>query len=165
MTFNIENESGRNLDFDWQETARQVAEECLRQENCPYETEISLLLTTDEEIRKINQEYRNIDAPTDVLSFPLVDYETPGDFSLAEERETEYFNPETGELMLGDMILSVDKVLEQAEKYAHSVRREFAFLITHSMFHLMGYDHMEPGEARVMEEKQRGVLDVLNIRR
>ena len=165
MTFNIENESGRNLDFDWQETARQVAEECLRQENCPYETEISLLLTTDEEIRKINQEYRNIDAPTDVLSFPLVDYETPGDFSLAEERETEYFNPETGELMLGDMILSVDKVLEQAEKYAHSVRREFAFLITHSMFHLMGYDHMEPEEARVMEEKQRGVLDVLNIRR
>ena len=165
MTFHIENESGLNLDFDWQETARQVAEECLRQEKCPYETEISLLLTTNEEIRKINREYRNIDAPTDVLSFPLVDYGTPGDFSLVEERETEYFNPGSGELMLGDMILSVEKVLEQAENYAHSVRREFAFLITHSMFHLMGYDHMEPDEARRMEERQNDVLDVLNIRR
>ncbi len=165
MTLHTEDESGIKLGFDWEETARLVMEECLLEEGCPYEAEADLLLTTNEEIRKINLKYRNIDAPTDVLSFPLVDYEAPGDFSLAEAREVEYFNPETGELLLGDMILSVEKVLEQAEKYAHSVRREFAFLITHSMFHLMGYDHMEPLEAKVMEEKQRRVLDALHIQR
>lgn len=165
MTLHTENESELDLGFDWEETARQVMEESLLQEGCPYEAEADLLLTTNEEIRKINLEYRNIDAPTDVLSFPLVDYEAPGDFSMAEAGEVEYFNPETGELLLGDMILSVEKVLEQAEKYGHSVRREFAFLITHSMFHLMGYDHMEPEEAQAMEEKQRSVLDALNIQR
>lgn len=165
MTLHIEDESGQKLDFDWEQVARTVIEESLDQEGCPYEVEIDLLLTTNQEIHKINLEYRDMDRPTDVLSFPLVDYEAPGDFSLAEERETEYFNPETGELMLGDMILSVEKVLEQAEKYNHSVKREFAFLITHSMFHLMGYDHMEPQEAKIMEEKQTAVLDALGIGR
>lgn len=165
MTLHIEEECDQKLDFDWKEVAHRVMEECLDQEGCPYEVEVDLLLTNNEEIHKINLEYRDIDRPTDVLSFPLVDYESPGDFSLAEERETEYFNPETGELMLGDMILSVEKVLEQAEKYNHSVKREFAFLITHSMFHLMGYDHMEPAEAELMESKQRAVLDALGIYR
>lgn len=165
MTLHIEEESNQVFDFDWKETARIVIEEALDQEECPYEVEIDLLLTTNEEIHKINLEYREIDNPTDVLSFPLVDYEMPGDFSLAEENEMEYFNPESGELMLGDIIISADKVLEQAEKYNHSVKREFAFLIAHSMFHLMGYDHMVPEEAKVMEEKQEAVLEALKIRR
>lgn len=165
MTLHIEEESNQQFDFDWRETARTVIEEALDQEGCTYEVEIDLLLTTNEEIHKINLEYREIDSPTDVLSFPLVDYEEPGDFSLAEENEMEYFNPESGELMLGDIILSADKILEQAEKYNHSVKREFAFLVAHSMFHLMGYDHMEPEEAKVMEQKQEAVLEALEIRR
>lgn len=165
MTLHIEEESNQQFDFDWRETARTVIEEALDQEGCPYEVEIDLLLTTNEEIHKINLEYREIDSPTDVLSFPLVDYEEPGDFSLAEENEMEYFNPESGELMLGDIILSADKILEQAEKYNHSVKREFAFLVAHSMFHLMGYDHMVPEEAKVMEQKQEAVLEALEIRR
>ena len=75
------------------------------------------------------------------------------------------FNPETGELLLGDIILSVDKILEQAEKYGHSVTRELAFLVAHSMLHLFGYDHMEEDERLVMEERQRMLMDTLGISR
>lgn len=165
MTLHVEDESNQKLDFDWEAVAVAVIEESLDQEGCPYEVEIDLLLTNDEEIHRINLEFRDIDRPTDVLSFPLVDYECPGDFSLTEEHETEYFNPESGELMLGDIMISVDKVLEQAEKYGHSPKRELAFLIAHSMFHLMGYDHMTPEEAVVMEQKQEAVLESLRIGR
>lgn len=165
MTLHMEEERGLILDFDWEETARRVIAACLEQEGCPYETEIDLLLTNDREIHKINLEYRGIDRPTDVLSFPMADYPAPGDFSWVEARENQYFNPETGELMLGDIVLSKDRVVEQAEKYGHSRLREFAFLITHSMFHLMGYDHESLEEALVMEAKQNQVLDALEITR
>ena len=165
MTLHMEEEIRQPLPLDWKETARLVVEACLEQEDCPYEVEIDLLLTNDEEIHKINLEYRGIDRPTDVLSFPLADYPAPGDFTLVEENSTEYFNPETGELMLGDIIISADKVREQAEKYNHSIRREFAFLVAHSMFHLMGYDHIEPEEAVQMEARQNQVLEALKIAR
>ena len=78
---------------------------------------------------------------------------------------SEYFNPDSGELMLGDIIISLDKVVEQAEKYGHSSRRELAFLVAHSMMHLFGYDHMESTEAEVMEKKQEDVLQILGITR
>ena len=74
-------------------------------------------------------------------------------------------NPDTGEILLGDIIISVPKVLEQAKEYGHSPKREFAFLITHSMLHLFGYDHMEPEEAAIMENKQEKILEVLGISR
>lgn len=88
----------------------------------------------------------------------MVDYERPSDFDHVENAAEDYFNPETGELMLGDIVISVDKVTEQAEKYGHSERRELAFLVAHSMLHLCGYDHMEDGERLVMEEKQEEIL-------
>ena len=100
-----------------------------------------------------------------MLSFPNLDFETPADFSHLEEHEADYFDPESGELLLGDIILSADKVKEQAESYGHSELREFAFLIAHSMLHLCGYDHMEPEEAQVMEAKQEEVLAGLHITR
>ena len=78
---------------------------------------------------------------------------------------SEYFNPDSGELVLGDIIISLDKVVEQAEKYGHSSRRELAFLVAHSMMHLFGYDHMESTEAEVMEKKQEDVLQILGITR
>ena len=101
----------------------------------------------------------------DVLSFPNVDFETEGVFDIPEEMEADYFDPDNGELILGDIILSVDRIAEQAENYGHSVKREFAFLVAHSMFHLCGYDHMEPDEATRMEEKQEAVLTALQITR
>ena len=93
----------------------------------------------------------------------MLSFDAPADFSAAEEAELDCFNPETGELVLGDIIISVEKVMEQAEKYGHSREREYAFLIAHSMLHLMGYDHEAPEEARVMEERQAAILESLQI--
>ena len=134
--------------------------------NCPYEAQVNLLITNNEEIHQINLEQRQIDRPTDVLSFPMVEYETPGDFEILEEDEfMDCFEPDSGELMLGDIVISADKVLEQAEEYGHSVKREYAFLITHSMLHLMGYDHMTEEEAKEMERLQEEILNLLHISR
>ena len=99
----------------------------------------------------------------------MINYNTPSGFDELEEdmnsNPQDYFNPETGELVLGDIIISVEKVMEQAAKYGHSETRELAFLVAHSMMHLFGYDHMEADEAKVMEAKQKEVLDILNITR
>ena len=158
MTLYIEEEGKATLPFDVKETAELIVETVLEYEDCPYEAEVNLLLTDDEEIRIMNREHRQIDRATDVLSFPMLDYETPGDLSGIEERG-DAFNPESGELVLGDIVISKDRVIAQAEEYGHSVRREYAFLIAHSMLHLLGYDHMEEEERRLMEDRQRGIME------
>ena len=165
MTFYVENETDVSYEFDVEQIVEAVAVEILDSERCPYEVQINVLLTDNEGIREFNNEYRQIDRETDVLSFPNLDYEVPGDFEIDEDLEADYFDPDTGELILGDIIISVDKVAEQAENYGHSVKREFAFLVAHSMLHLCGYDHMEPDEAAVMEEKQETALRNLGITR
>ena len=134
-------------------------EASLDYEKCPYEAEVNVILTDNETIREINRDHRQIDSATDVLSFPMVDYEVPSDFDHVEDAVEDYFNPETGELMLGDIVISVEKVEEQAEKYGHSQTRELAFLVAHSMLHLCGYDHMEEEERLLMEERQRAILE------
>lgn len=164
MTLYIEEEGTVILPFDVKETAELMAETVLEYEDCPYEAEVNLLLTDDEEIRVMNREYRQIDRATDVLSFPMLEYEIPGDLSCIEER-ADAFNPETGELMLGDIVISKDRVISQAEEYGHSVRREYAFLIAHSMLHLLGYDHMEEDERKIMEDRQRGIMEKAGILR
>lgn len=158
MTISIEYEAEKKLDLPYEEIIRDIVEASLDYEECPYEAEVNVVLTDNPGIREINRDYRQIDAPTDVLSFPLVDYVAESDFGHVEEAAEDYFNPETGELMLGDIIISVDKVEEQAEKYGHSQRRELAFLVAHSMLHLCGYDHMEEEERIRMEERQRAIL-------
>ena len=158
MTVSIEYEAERKLSLPYEEIIEELVLESLDYEKCPYEAEVNVILTDNEAIREINREHRGIDAPTDVLSFPMVDYERPADFDHVEDAAEDYFNPETGELMLGDIVISVDKVTEQAEKSGHSERRELAFLVAHSMLHLCGYDHMEDGERLVMEEKQEEIL-------
>lgn len=165
MSLLIETEVDTAFDFDYEELAKQVIEFALDHEAFPYECEVNLTLTDNNGIQEINREYREIDRPTDVLSFPMLSYETAGDFSKLEEDYDNNFNPDTGEIMLGDIIISVDKVFEQAESYGHSTRREFAFLILHSMLHLFGYDHMTPKEAAVMEDKQRTILEKMQILR
>lgn len=165
MTINLEVEYEVEVPFDCHTVAMQVVEAVLDWENCPYEAEVSITLTDNEAIREINREQRGIDNPTDVLSFPMVEYETPADFAFLEEEGADCFHPESGELMLGDIVISMDRVISQAEEYGHSMRREYAFLIAHSMLHLLGYDHMEPEEASVMEEKQKAILDSIGITR
>ena len=150
MTIQIEYEAEKKLNLPYETIIREVVLAALDYEACPYEAEVNVLLTDDEEIHRINREFRGIDRATDVLSFPMADYEQPED----------YFNPETGELLLGDIVISVDKVEEQAEKYGHSEARELAFLTAHSMLHLFGYDHMEEEERLVMEKKQEAILSL-----
>ena len=164
MRIYLENEEGPELDLDYMEIANLVTEGVLDYENCPYESQVELLLTNNAEIQRINNEFRGIDRPTDVLSFPMIEYDSPADFSAVEEDDSN-FDPETGELILGNIVISKEKVIAQAEEYGHSVKREFAFLIAHSMLHLLGYDHMEDEERLVMEEKQRNILDNLGITR
>lgn len=165
MTLTVEEEVEIPFDFDYKELAKTVIEQAMESEQFPYEAELNLMLVDNETIAQINADYRDIDRATDVLSFPMIAYETPGDFSQIEDATEDNFNPDTGELILGDIIISVPKVLEQAEEYGHSIKREYAFLITHSMLHLFGYDHMESEEAAIMEHKQRKILDNLQITR
>ncbi|TCL59881.1 putative rRNA maturation factor [Kineothrix alysoides] len=165
MTSYVENETDVIFAFPVEETVNRVMEAVLDSEGCPYEASVSVLLTDDEGIRMFNKEYRDMDKATDVLSFPNVSYEEPSMFEGLEDVAADCFDPDSGELVLGDIIISVDKVRSQAESYGHSELREFAFLVAHSMFHLCGYDHMEEEEAAVMEEKQKTILDILNITR
>ncbi len=164
MTVLIEEETEVIFPFDYKKLAEEIVETAIEADNFPYEAEVSLLLVSIETIQEINREYRRIDSATDVLSFPMVNYEFPGDFSKLEEQE-DNFNPDTGEALLGDIVLCVDKVKEQATNFGHSEKREYAFLIMHSMLHLFGYDHMTKEEAVVMEEKQKKILNQMGILR
>ena len=163
MTFEIENVYPEVILPDYETVIKNVIEAALDYEKCPYEAQVYVLLTDNEEIHQINREHRQIDRPTDVLSFPMLSYEKAGDFSFLEEESEDDFNPDTGEVMLGDIIISVDKVLEQAQSYGHSPKREFAFLIVHSMLHLFGYDHIDPKDAAIMEPKQKQILEEMHI--
>ena len=165
MRLYIEDETGTKFPFSIEEVAGAVCEAVLEKERCPYEVQVNVVLTDNEGIREINRAYRDLDQETDVLSFPMLEYDSPSDFSWAEAEVQDCFNPETGELLLVDIIISMEKMREQAKKYGHSEKREFAFLITHSMLHLFGYDHMEPDEAKEMENRQEAILHSLNILR
>ncbi len=165
MSLLVEAEVQVDFDFNYEALAKRVVEFAIEHEEFPYECEVNLTLTDNEGIREINREYREIDKPTDVLSFPLLNYEKAGDFSALEEDYDDNFNPDTGEIMLGDIIISVEKVKEQAINYGHSMEREFAFLILHSMLHLFGYDHMTEEEAAIMEGKQKTILEKMQILR
>lgn len=165
MTFYVENETEKKLPFSEEEILSDVMESVLTVEGCPYEASVNLLLTDGAGIREYNKNFRQTDAETDVLSFPNLDFEKPGDFSGAEACEADCFDPDSGELLLGDIILNLERVEVQAEEYGHSIKREFAFLLAHSLYHLCGYDHMEEGEAQLMEEKQEAVLQSLGITR
>ncbi len=119
------------------------------------ECDIAVTLTDNEDIREINNNYRGIDRETDVLSFPMLEFDTPGAiFATPEDYEDD-------KLVLGDIIISVEKAYAQAEEYGHSPEREFAFLAAHSVLHLLGYDHMTEEEEKIMFEKQE--LSLKNI--
>lgn len=162
MTIVMENETEITLDFEYEALIRQVIEAALDHEDCPYDISVNIVLTDDESIHEINRTYREIDRPTDVLSFPMISYEKPGDFSHVEE-DMDNFEPDTGELLLGDIMISLETMKEQAKQYGHSEQRELGFLVAHSMLHLFGYDHMEDAEREDMEQRQREILDSIGL--
>ena len=164
MTVTIETEVEASFPFDHEKLARKVVAAALAHEGFPYEAEVGLLLVSPEAIQAMNREHRQIDRPTDVLSFPMAAYGSPGDFE-ALALDGDNFNPDTGEAMLGDIVLNVEQVGEQARQYGHSEEREYALLILHSMLHLFGYDHETEEEAAQMEKKQKEILDGMGIAR
>ena len=145
-----------NIEFE--KTIETVINKCFEVENLiKLNLYISITLTTPKEIRKINKEFRNIDKETDVLSFPM--FEKNEIDAIVKEGKNEI--PET----IGDIIISIDRVKEQAEEYGHSFERELAYMVVHGFYHLMGYDHMQEDEKVVMRAKEENVLNLLNINR
>lgn len=138
----------------------------LKEEEVDIPCEISLLFVDNDEIKEINNETRNIDKETDVLSFPMLDY--PKD-KVYKEAYKGYTFDETfmdgEELVLGDIVLSLEKALEQSKEYNHSFQREVSYLVVHSVLHLLGYDHMEEEEKARMRSREEEILNKLDIKR
>ncbi len=158
MTIDINYESDLKLDIAYEDIIKDITVATLEHENCPYDVELSVSIVSIESMQSINLEYRGIDKPTDVLSFPLNEFYKPAYFADIRDR-CDAFNPETGELMIGDIIVSATHIIKQADKYGHSRTRELAFLIVHSLLHLIGYDHIEDAGRIIMEERQRAILN------
>lgn len=161
----LENDTDVSFDFSAEEIAQSVIMKVLEVECCPYDAEVNLLITDNTGIQEYNSQMRGIEAPTDVLSFPNLEFDVPSVFYIEPGLEAGYTNPENGNVILGDIILNVQRVYSQAEEYGHSIKREYAFLIAHSMYHLCGYDHMTDEEAGLMESKQETILKLLQITR
>ena len=160
MTIYVENETDFTFPFDTKELCSRVAEAVLDAEGCPYETEINVLITDNEGIRLYNKEYRNIDRETDVLSFPMFEL-TPGELPGEEDAD-----PGTGLIPLVDMVISLEHVAAQAKEYGHSNRRELAYLVTHSVLHLLGYDHLDEGPMKAqMREHEEAIMKRLDLER
>ena len=139
------------LDQSLMEKIEKVILGVLKYEGYDDDYEVSLSFVSNEEIKNINRDYRNIDKVTDVLSFPLYD---------GEEVDINF-----GTISLGDIVISIERASEQVKEYGHSLEREVCFLVCHSMFHLLGYDHMEDEEARDMRIREEEVLTRLGITR
>ena len=125
----------------------------LREEKFEGDSEVSVSFVDNEEIRKLNKEFRNIDSATDVLSFPL------------GENGVYDVNPDTGAKLLGDVVISMERAQKQAMEYGHSFEREVCYLTVHSMLHLLGYDHMEPQEKAEMRAKEETVIARIGLER
>lgn len=138
----------------------------LKEEEVNIPFEISLLFVDNDEIREINNETRNIDKETDVLSFPMLDYPKDKVFKdVYKNYEFDETYMDREELVLGDIVLSLEKALEQSKEYNHSFKREASYLVVHSVLHLLGYDHMEEDEKKVMRKREEEILGELDIKR
>lgn len=157
----IENNQDRvEISQEIQETIKRVCNEALKYEGCDFDAQISVTIVDNEEIRRINKEFRDKDAVTDVLSFPMLEFDEDGNVMDAD------FDFDDEEVVLGDIVISAERAREQAENFGHSFIREIAFLTVHSMLHLLGYDHVDDPEGeKIMFRKQDEILNLLNIKR
>lgn len=150
MNLLISNNSKEDLDLDQIEAmAYKTIEEVLRVEDFTNDVEVSLTLVDKDEIHALNRDYRGVDRPTDVLSFPMDDEIFPGE--------------EDVDLILGDIVICLDIAKAQAEEYGHSIVRELSYLICHSTLHLLGYDHMEEDEKAIMRGKEKEIMKNLGV--
>jgi len=154
MTILIVNNQGRVIiDESILDLVRKTVDTCMNAESLPYDCEVSVTLVDDEEIGVLNREYRGIDTPTDVLSFAMLEGEDVVDVN------------EEGEAILGDIIISAERALRQAEEYGHSFAREVAYLALHGTLHLLGYDHMDEEDKKVMRKREEEILEILGLKR
>ncbi len=143
---------------DYENTISKVLDKCFEIENLPNDKLlVSVTLTNPENIRKLNNQYRNIDNPTDVLSFPMFEKNEIDD--MIKNNSWEYSD------ILGDMIISIEQVENQAKEYGHSFERELSYMVVHSFYHLMGYDHIQEEDKKIMRPKEEFVLNELGITR
>jgi len=157
MQIVMDNLTGLELE-PYMQIAEQAIIESLTFEGVRFETETSVLFVTDAQIQSINNDHRQIDAVTDVLSFPLL--------SVAEiQAANEAYDGDETETPIGDIVIAFGRACEQAEAYGHSIEREIGFLTAHSMLHLLGYDHMTPGEEAEMIRRQEAILQTIGLTR
>lgn len=143
---------------EYEEVVKKVVEQCFKEENMENsKMYLSIILTTPDHIHEINNEYRDVDRATDVLSFPIFEKE-----EIDEKIKNQDFEHED---VLGDIIISIEQVRRQAEEYGHSFEREFAYMIVHGFYHLMGYDHIKEEDKMIMRPKEEKVLNQLGITR
>lgn len=157
----IENEQDEiKISNEIEEIIKTVIDASLAYENCDFDAEVSVTIVNNEAIREINRETRDIDRPTDVLSFPMLYFDENGDIIDSD------YDMDGDVLVLGDIVISAERAKEQAEEFGHSYKREIAFLTVHSMLHLLGYDHVDDPEGeKIMFRKQEEILDKLGITR
>ena len=148
MTIYYNYEAKQKLYIPWMNIISDVVTGTLEYMKFKKEAEVSVSVVDCEQIKELNRDFRNIDRVTDVLSFPIGDK-----------------NPETGEIVLGDIVLCAEKVISQAQEFGHTRKRELAFLTCHSMLHLLGYDHIEEDDRIEMENLQRKILEKIGYTR
>lgn len=166
MLYTTNKQNKINVDDEFLNIINNVCNYALKEEGVLVPYQISLLLVDNLEIKEINNETRNIDRETDVLSFPMLDY--PQDKVFKDVYLGKKFSPiylDGEELVLGDIVLSLEKAKEQSVEYNHSFIRESCYLVVHSILHLLGYDHMEEEEKRIMRKREEEILEGLNITR
>lgn len=154
------------ISCDLEEKINSVIEYALKEEKVQIPTQISIIFVDNESIREINKDQRGIDKVTDVLSFPMLDYEENKVFKdqyLGYEFKVE--DMDEGEVLLGDIVLSLERALEQSEEYGHSFIREVCYLTVHSILHLLGYDHMKDDEKKKMRSREEEILQKFSINR
>jgi len=158
MAIYIENISKTRFDFHYRVTVEKAVRLAMNEYGVPESLDINVMIVSPDEIRQINNQTRNIDQVTDVLSFPYFEQETPGVFDI---EKTDWADGD----IFGDIILCGDRVIAQSREYGHSQKRELAFLTVHSMLHLCGYDHIKPEDAAIMEAEQERMMQLLGIAR
>lgn len=162
MNLLFEDESEIVWSLDSESVAKDVIFRSLQYMDIPGEVEVSFLITNSNHIKEMNLEFRDMNKSTDVLSFPMNEYDFPEDINGNEDLTTD---PDTGDLLLGDIVINKEAVISQAEEYGHSLLREYAFLIVHSVLHLVGYDHIKDDDRKLMEARQSEIMSFLNINR
>ncbi len=165
MTVYFEDEAMLTFEFDLERQLEQIISFVRDHVNCPYDLEVSVTMVDKATIQEVNARFRDLSRPTDVLRFPMAEYDKPADFDGPAFCGSHTVDPDTNELVLGDMMLCSEVIKEQAKEYGHSEMREFSFLVVHSMLHLFGYDHILDRDRMEMEEEQRTIMNALGIRR